>query len=43
MNAELGVCVLQGCTTYEALLTKNGSMTMCNQPVRVRPAPLALG
>ena len=40
MNAELAVCVLQTCTKYEALMTKNGSMTMCHQPVRVRCAPL---
>lgn len=42
MNAKLAVCVLDGCTKYEALMTKNGSMTMCHQPVRVCLVPLFL-
>ncbi|KAF9878863.1 CFEM domain-containing protein [Colletotrichum karsti] len=34
LNANLSVCVLQGCNYEDALKTKNGSATMCGYPVR---------
>ncbi|KAJ0277957.1 hypothetical protein CBS470a_010020 [Colletotrichum nupharicola] len=34
LNANLSVCVLQGCNYEDALKTKNGSATMCGLPVR---------
>ncbi|KAJ0116653.1 hypothetical protein J7T55_009803 [Diaporthe amygdali] len=34
LNSQLSVCVLQGCNYEDALLTKNGSSTMCGVPVR---------
>ncbi|KAK8087847.1 hypothetical protein PG997_002808 [Apiospora hydei] len=45
-NAQLGLCVLGGCTKYDALMTKNGSMTMCqpNEPLRDQTqTPLLIG
>lgn len=44
LNLQIAGCVLQGCTTYEGLQTKNVSMTMCGQPVRDKSIePLAIG
>ncbi|KAK8050773.1 hypothetical protein PG994_012503 [Apiospora phragmitis] len=46
LNANLGLCVLQGCTKYEALMTKNASMTMCQPGVPPRDEtqkPLLIG
>ncbi|KAI4853310.1 hypothetical protein E4T44_00914 [Aureobasidium sp. EXF-8845] len=34
LNAKLTVCVLESCSTYEGLVTKNVSSTMCGAPVR---------
>ncbi|KAK8095686.1 cfem domain-containing protein [Apiospora kogelbergensis] len=46
LNAELGVCILGGCTKYEALMSKNASMTMCMPGVPLRDEtqkPLLIG
>ncbi|KAK1641404.1 hypothetical protein BDP81DRAFT_310147 [Colletotrichum phormii] len=45
LNANLSVCVLQGCNYEDALKTKNGSATMCGLPVRddTMKSPLVAG
>ncbi|KAK8083846.1 hypothetical protein PG996_002627 [Apiospora saccharicola] len=46
LNAQLGMCVLGGCTKYEALMTKNASLTMCQPGVPPRDEtqkPLLIG
>lgn len=44
LNLQIAGCVMQGCTTYEGLQTKNVSMTMCGAPVRDKSIePLAIG
>ncbi|KAK6863780.1 hypothetical protein PG995_000308 [Apiospora arundinis] len=45
-NGELAVCILGGCTKYEALMAKNASMTMCMPGVPLRDEtqkPLLIG
>lgn len=34
LNSELTVCVTANCSTVDALATKNGSATLCQEPVR---------
>ncbi|KAI0149239.1 hypothetical protein BJ166DRAFT_59398 [Pestalotiopsis sp. NC0098] len=34
LNSQLTVCVTAGCSTQDALATKNGSATLCGEPVR---------
>ncbi|KZL77851.1 CFEM domain-containing protein [Colletotrichum tofieldiae] len=44
LNAQLAGCIVQSCTTYEGLMSKNASMTMCGAPVRNETAkPLLIG
>ncbi|KAI4760305.1 hypothetical protein E4T52_06755 [Aureobasidium sp. EXF-3400] len=44
LNANLTVCVLESRTTYEGLVTKNVSSTMCGAPVRNETTkPLLVG
>ncbi|KAK1590383.1 CFEM domain-containing protein [Colletotrichum navitas] len=44
LNAQLAGCIMQSCTTYEGLMSKNASMTMCGAPVRNETAkPLLIG
>ncbi|KAK2063987.1 CFEM domain-containing protein [Colletotrichum caudatum] len=44
LNTQLTGCIVQSCTTYEGLMSKNASMTMCGAPVRNETAkPLLIG
>ncbi|KAG9606556.1 hypothetical protein KCV01_g5664, partial [Aureobasidium melanogenum] len=44
LNANLTLCVVDSCTTYEGLITKNVSSTMCGAPVRDQTLkPLLIG
>ncbi|THY40153.1 hypothetical protein D6C99_08306, partial [Aureobasidium pullulans] len=44
LNSNLTVCVLESCTTYEGLMTKNVSSKMCGAPVRNQTLkPLLVG
>ncbi|KAG9562314.1 CFEM domain-containing protein, partial [Aureobasidium melanogenum] len=44
LNANLTLCVVDSCTTYESLITKNVSSTMCGAPVRNQTLkPLLIG
>ncbi|EFQ33760.1 CFEM domain-containing protein [Colletotrichum graminicola] len=44
LNTQLAGCIMQSCTTYEGLMSKNASMTMCGAPVRNETAkPLLIG
>ncbi|KAK8035785.1 hypothetical protein PG991_001858 [Apiospora marii] len=46
LNAQIGMCVLGSCTKYEALMTKNASLSMCQPGVPPRDqtlTPLLIG
>ncbi|KAK2016002.1 CFEM domain-containing protein [Colletotrichum eremochloae] len=44
LNTQLAGCILQSCTKYEGLMSKNASMTMCGAPVRDETTkPLLIG
>ncbi|KAG9698227.1 CFEM domain-containing protein, partial [Aureobasidium melanogenum] len=44
LNGNLTLCVVESCTTYEGLITKNVSSTMCGAPVRNQTLkPLLIG
>jgi hypothetical protein len=44
LNEQISTCVLEGCTTFEGLQTKNISMTMCGAPTRDKAStPLIVG
>ncbi|KAK1981520.1 CFEM domain-containing protein [Colletotrichum cereale] len=44
LNQQLAGCIMQSCTKYEGLMSKNASMTMCGAPVRNETTkPLLIG
>ncbi|KAK2003009.1 CFEM domain-containing protein [Colletotrichum falcatum] len=44
LNQQLTGCIMKSCTTYEGLMSKNASMTMCGAPVRDESTkPLLIG